>query len=260
MEDFDIDGFRFDDSDITPLDFLDEIRAALLQVRPSIGLISQAYDEFHHLAACDLTYEGGTRGLILALANGTSTAAGFIRQWQDAAYSFPRGALRMRWLEEKEQGRAWRLYGPALHRAAAAIMLTVDGVPHLLMGQEFNEPRWRDWTSLFEPFTLDWPAFDVPTFAHYQALIRLRNHCPVLRQGKLEFLEDQPAGGLAYWRGEGAGRILVVVNLSAQTIGLPAQAHGLACLYASDPAHATGASVDAAHGLPAHACLLARAG
>jgi len=72
-----IDGLRFDDADITPRDFLDEIRAALSALRPDIALISQSYDEFHYLAACDLTYEGGTREMLrrrhAALRRGATT-------------------------------------------------------------------------------------------------------------------------------------------------------------------------------------------
>ena len=64
---FDLDGLRFDDSDITPIDFLDEIRAAL---GPEVAIISQAYDEFHHLASCNLTYEGGTRELLRRVGTG----------------------------------------------------------------------------------------------------------------------------------------------------------------------------------------------
>lgn len=61
IERFGFDGLRFDDADITPCNFLDEIRAALA---PGVALISQSYDEFHHLYACDLTYEGGIRALL----------------------------------------------------------------------------------------------------------------------------------------------------------------------------------------------------
>ena len=71
---FDLDGMRFDDADITPLDFLDEIRAALLAVRPGIGLIAQSTDELHHLDACDLTYDGGARDTMLRIARGEATA------------------------------------------------------------------------------------------------------------------------------------------------------------------------------------------
>jgi glycosidase len=219
---FDLDGMRFDDSDITPLDFLDEIRVALLAVRPDIGLISQSCDELHHLDACDLTYDGGARATMLRVAHGEANADAIRWQWEESTYTFPRGALRMRWLEEKEQGRAWRYFGPRLHLAAAAVLLTLDGVPHLMMGQEFNEPRWRDWMSLSRgAFHLDWNNFDETTFVHYKALIALRKQYAALRQGELHFVDSGSPSLLLYWRNTPQERILVAVNLSEQACVLP---------------------------------------
>jgi len=219
---FDFDGMRFDDADITPLDFLDEIRAALAAVRPDIGLIAQSTDELHHLDACDLTYDGGARETMLRVARGEANADALRWQWEESTYSFPRGALRMRWLEEKEQGRAWRYFGPGLHLAAAAVLLTLDGVPHLLMGQEFNEPRWHDWMSLADDFQLDWSSTDSATFSHYQALIALRCAHPALRQGAVHFVRSGAPGLLVYWRSMGTQRLLVAVNLRADECELPA--------------------------------------
>ena len=229
---FDLDGMRFDDADITPLDFMDEIRDALQAVRPDIGLISQSTDELHHLDACDLTYDGGARETMLRIARGDAAASALRWQWEESTYSFPRGALRMRWLEEKEQGRAHRYFGVALHRAAAAVILTLDGVPHLMMGQEFNEPRWQDWQSLFGNFTLDWSSFDQPTFEHYKALIALRRAHPALRQGAVHFVESGVPGLLLYWRNTAEQRILVAVNLRDAACALPAAFANLQMLYA----------------------------
>ena len=229
---FDLDGMRFDDSDITPLDFLDEIRAALLAVRPDIGLISQSTDELHHLDACDLTYDGGARETMLHIASGQATANAVRWQWEESTYTFPRGALRMRWLEEKEQGRAFRYFGPALHLAAAAVVMTLDGVPHLMMGQEFNEPRWQDWRSLFDDFQLDWDSFDQGTFDHYQALITLRREHAALRQGAVHFVRSGVPSLLVYWRSTANQRLLVVVNLSGDACALPAAFEGQQMLYA----------------------------
>jgi glycosidase len=231
LANFDIDGFRFDDSDITPLDFLDEIRAALSQIEPDVGLISQAYDEFHHLAACDLTYEGGTRDMILAVAQRRASTTDFQAQWEAATFSFPRGAMRMRWIEDKEQGRACALYGRALHMAAAAIVLTLDGVPHILMGQEFNEPRWSTWTCLFDDFKLERSHVDDETFQHYRALIALRGQHYALRQGHVEFIDTGAPGCIAYWRGGGQDLLLVLVNLSEREMALPDAAQGCEILY-----------------------------
>lgn len=231
VQNFDIDGFRFDDSDLTPLDFLEEVRASLAALRPSIGLISQSYDEFHHLKACDLTYEGGLREMILKVAAGLASIEDFERSWAAATYSFPRGALRMRWLEEKEQGRAFRYYGRELHLAAATIILTFDGVPHLLMGQEFNETGWQNWMSLFDDLKLNWTDFDEETFAHYRALIKLRRQHAALQSGQVEFIATGIAGLLGYWRKSAAEQVLVLVNLSSEPVTLPENSEVLTPVY-----------------------------
>lgn len=212
------DGLRFDDSDITPCDFLDEIRADLAMLRPDIALISQSYDEFHHLAACDLTYEGGTREMLRRVACGEADGAAFARYWNESTYSFPRGALRMRWLEDKEQGRASAFLGRAAHRPAAAVLLAMDGVPHLLMGQEFDEPTWTGWPVLFEPYRLNWSAFDGELYAHYQTLIALRRRHAALCTGNTRFLEDLPPGAIGLSRSADHERIVVLANLSAVTV------------------------------------------
>ncbi len=221
VTDFNFDGMRFDDSDITPLDFLDEIRDALVAVRPDIGIISQSTDELHHLDFADLTYDAGARDTILRVAHGEMGADAIRWQWEESTYTFPRGALRLRWLEEKEQGRAFRHFGHALHLAAAAVVLTLDGVPHLMMGQEFNEPRWQNWSSLFDDFQLDWNRFDDVTFKHYQALIALRRAHPALRQGAVHFVRSGWRDLLIYWRSTPQQRILVAVNLSPRECELP---------------------------------------
>lgn len=229
---FDLDGMRFDDADITPTDFLVEIRDALQDVRADIALISQSVDELHHVGACDLTYDGATRALLHAVAHGHADADAIRRDWEAARYSFPRQALRMRWLEEKEQGRAYRYFGQALHLAAATVHLTLDGVPHLLMGQEFNEPRWQDWTSLYEDFQLERDDFDQDTFAHYRALIQLRHAHPALRGGSVDFIDSGSPTLLAYWRESGAERLLVLANLSDRPCAMPAELIHLAVIYA----------------------------
>lgn len=230
---FGIDGLRFDDSDITPCDFLDEIRAALAALRPDIALISQSYDEFHHLAACDLTYEGGTREMLRRCAQGEADGAAFARYWNESTYSFPRGALRMRWLEDKEQGRASAFLGRAAHRPAAAVLLAMDGVPHILMGQEFGEPTWTGWPVLFDAWQLDWKAFDGELHAHYQTLIGLRRRYTALRTGATAFLDGLPPGAVGFTRSHKSERIVVLANLSSTALPF---APGLACaqaLYAS---------------------------
>lgn len=231
---FEIDGFRFDDSDLVPLDFLNQTRAQLATIRPDIGLISQAYDELHHLAACDLTYDGGVREMVYQVMMGKATVQDFQAAWIASTYSFPCGALRMRWLEEKEQGRAYRYYGREGHLAAATVLLTLDGVPMLMMGQEFNDSHWITWQSLFEEFRLDWQHFDTPTFYHYQILIRLRHTHPALRLGAVQFLPST-RGILRYARHYANEYMIVTVNLTPQAQPFPYESAEYEVLYRFNP-------------------------
>jgi glycosidase len=242
---FGFDGLRFDDADITPRDFLEQIRAALLPVRPQLALIAHSCDELHHLAACDLTGDGALRDCIARIAAGSATVAELQAQWEESTYTFPRGALRLRWLEEKEQGRALAFFGakpyfcPSPHIAAAAVLLTMDGVPHIMMGQEFCEPGWRDWRSLFDEFALDWSGYDAATCAHYRQLIALRAAHRALREGALDFIDSGSPGMLAYWRSCASERVLVVVSLTARGGLPPAELDGLRII-ASDHADSSG--------------------
>jgi glycosidase len=165
---------------------------------------------------------------------GLATAEDFRAAWSAATYSFPRGALRMRWLEEKEQGRAHRYYGREGHFAAASVLLTLDGVPFLLMGQEFNETLWVNWQSLFEDFRLDWQHFDTPTFHHYQILIHLRKSHLALRRGTVEFL-PAPRGILRYARVCGNEQVVVTVNLTAHVQYFPVETEAMHTIYRFNP-------------------------
>jgi len=232
---YDLDGLRFDDSDLVPLEALREIRAALAAARPELALISQSYDELHHLGACDLTYEGGVRELIGQIARGEAEPLALQRYWEESTYSFPRGALRMRWLEEKEQGRAWRYFGRALHAAAASLLLTLDGVPMLLMGQEFEEPGLQSWETLFEPFALGWPPAGSAILAHYRALLGLRASHVALRRGEVQFV---PAGAervVRFWRAAGNERLCVTVNLAGEQCTPAAHEAPVELLYRHSP-------------------------
>lgn len=217
---FDFDGFRLDDSDITPLDFLIEIRHALDGVKPDVVLISQSYDEYHHLEACDLTYDGSLRMMIGDIVDDKITQADFIRLYDSFTYSFPRGALRMRWLEDKEQSRLWARLGDELTLPAASVLLTVDGVPLIMMGQEFNERTLQTWTSLFDDYRLDWERFDAGAAAHYRSLIHLRTKHEAFWKGSLEFVPSSEDKVLSYVRSSEQERFLVIVSLSEQPVRL----------------------------------------
>ncbi|MCX7773426.1 MAG: hypothetical protein N2376_09985, partial [Clostridia bacterium] len=132
---------------------------------------------------------------------------------RDSTYSFPKGALRMRWLEEKEQPRAAAFFGEAPVYPATTVLLTLDGVPHIMMGQEFNEKGYRNWSSLFDGYKLDWKQFDEELFHHFRSLIALRNSTPAFSEGSIRFVVPPGERILGYIREWQSDKYLVLASL-----------------------------------------------
>ncbi|KRF03777.1 alpha-amylase [Paenibacillus sp. Soil766] len=218
VEVFDFDGIRLDDSDITPYDFLTEIKQALQVVKADLVFISQSYDEYHHLESCDLTYDGKLRMLIRDWIDRTISQQEFMAIYNSFKYSFPQQALRMSWLEEKEQSRIASYLGEKPAWPAATILLTLEGVPCLMMGQEFNEPTLATWASLFDEYQLNWQLFDKEMFEHYAYLIQLRTSNPAFWKGVLTFIRNSGDMVLSYTRQHERDAFMIVVNLSPDAV------------------------------------------
>ncbi|MFC4102111.1 alpha-amylase family glycosyl hydrolase [Paenibacillus xanthanilyticus] len=237
ITEFDFDGIRLDDSDITPYDFLTEIKQALQEVKADLILISQSYDEYHHLESCDLTYNGNPRILIRQMIDGTITQQDFITIHNSYTYSFPKHALRMNWLEDKEQSRICAYLGAEHAAPAASILLTLEGVPLVMMGQEFNENTMETWTSLFDAYQLNWDSFDTRMFEHYKFLIRLRTHEPAFWAGEFEFVRNSNSMVLSYMRQHEGVKFLIIVNLSADPMRVQFDPASLADEFTKDRRH-----------------------
>lgn len=214
ITEFDFDGFRFDDSDLAPHDFLNEIRQSLDAVKKEIVLISQSYDEYHHINSCNLTYDGSLQILIKQIGEGQKDQNYLAETYNSYKYSFPKEALRMRWIEEKEQIRAFNHFNENLIYPATSLLLLFDGIPHIMMGQEFNEQNYTNWTSLFDTCYLNWEKFDSEMFEHFSKLISIRKNNSAFWKGDLEFIENNEKQVISFIRKYENERFLVLVNLS----------------------------------------------
>lgn len=213
VKEYCIDGFRFDDTDITPLSFLNEVRRRLDIVKKDLIIISQAYDELHHLEFCDFTYDGGMRQVIIDISKGKKNKYDFETEYEKMKYSFPKNSLRMRWLEEKEQGRLNKLVNYQSLYTSAVIHLTLDDVPFILMGQEFNDTNWTDYSSLFGEFELDWDNFDKNLFNHYKQLISIRKSNKAFSAGVVKFVKNSDDRVISYKRAYEDDSFLVICNM-----------------------------------------------
>ncbi len=66
---------------------------------------------------------------------------------------------------------------------------------------------------------------------YVRRLIRIRKQNPVLADPDLEWIETETPAILAYWRGQGLNRILIIHNLSPHTKTMPIPANAILPLY-----------------------------
>ncbi len=168
LAEFDIDGYRFDVAALVPLDFWEELRPALHAVKADILLLAESEEKLHHTHGMDLTYASQMRDVFRNIARGKKTQHDFHQIYQHQKYSFPKNSLRMHWLENHDNKRYFRLVGPRAIYPVTSLLYLMDGVPLILMGQEWGDKKWVDASSLFENVKLDWQKFDRKLFNHYK--------------------------------------------------------------------------------------------
>jgi len=176
------------------------------------------------------------------------TAAPVLATLQDMATHYPPGVLDGTFLTNHDMPRvATQLGGqPALLRSAAAVLLPLPGTPFVYYGEEIGmtgakpDPDIRtpmQWSgdagagfTTGEPWRPANPDFEVRNVAAqtgdpgsllswYRTLIHLRAETPALRRGGIEVL-DAPGEVLAFTRGDGAERVLVLHNLGPRPVAV----------------------------------------
>lgn len=225
VRDFDVDGFRVDAAwgvEQRDPDFWPRWRAALKRIKPDLLLLAEA-------PAGD-AYFG---------KNGFDAAYDWSRQlghwaWQDAfdaadpvpglrtalAASRDDDALVFRFLDNNDTGaRFIARHGLRVTRVAAAMLLTLPGLPEIYMGDEVG----AEFLPYGERHPLDWS--DRSKLRDYYArLTALRHAEPALRSRGLILLDTPEAASvLAYLRpGPTAAQdVLVLLNYGTQAARVP---------------------------------------
>ena len=219
VREFHVDGFRVDAAwgpRARAPDFWPRWRAELKRIDPDLLLIAEAsardpyYLEHGFDAAYDWTAELGQWSWHDAFDDPTQT----VRRLQAAIDAVP-GSGVLRFLDNNDTGKRFIVrYGAARTRVAAAMLLTLPGLPALYTGDEVG--------AAYEPYRdtepISWSdAHGVENW--YRRLIALRHREPALRTGAVRLVPLASAPDvLAYWRTspDGAGKLLVLLNYGAE--------------------------------------------
>ncbi|MGB9665053.1 MAG: alpha-amylase family glycosyl hydrolase [Ignavibacteria bacterium] len=203
VKEFDIDGFRFDVSELVPLDFWEEARAELEKIKPQFWLSEGTLPE-HHLKAFDMTYSWNIYDLFKPILDGKRSPQTILNSIKLEKFTFPKNSLRMRFNENHDKVRAAEIFGYDGSFITAAITFTINGVPLVYSGQEVGE---KIFSSLFEKTEIDWgkELNSNEHFLFFKKLIAMRKNFPDLYRGEIKpiNLNDEVLAFINVYNGRG---------------------------------------------------------
>lgn len=222
VRELDVDGFRVDAAwgirQRKP-EFWPRWRRELKRIKPDLLLLAEASarDPYYFAngfdAAYDWTDELGRWAWegVFADASGIPGRLHAALTNGDAGYA--PGGLVFRFLNNNDTGERFvSRHGEGLTRVAAALLLTVPGIPCVYSGDEVG----AEFLPYSRPAPLGWED-RLGLRPHYKRLIALRRETPVLRSGAWLPLPAEPAEWVyAYLRHGGAEEppVLVALNFS----------------------------------------------
>lgn len=202
MEEFHVDGFRFDLAELIDMETLMEVRDRARALNPNVLLISEPWsfrgnhkhalkgtgwsawnDEFRNPVKAFLLGEDQRDAVKLAVAGSMHSWADDARQSVNYLESHDDFCLTDEFsFKEDKDGRSLTEQAAATHRLAATLLFTSLGIPMVGEGQEFLRSKHgihNTYNAGDDINALDWEDRDRPlakeVMAYYQALIALRS-------------------------------------------------------------------------------------
>jgi glycosidase len=266
---FDVDGFRVDASwgirERAP-EFWPRWRAELKRIKPDLLLLAEAtakdgyYLSHGFDAVYDWTDKLGEWSWQAAFERDGSVAQGLRRALSDFERANDQNRV-FRFLNNNDTGaRFMTRHGVPMTRVAAAMLLTLPGIPLIYAGQEIG----AEYEPYASPRPIDWSTDANGLHAFYARLIALRAQSPPLHSAALRLLEMRSAQVLAYLRPGKAPEddLLVALNFSGAAADLsftdPAVAQRVGSGHATDLITGKPLTGDAVQALPAFGARLWR--
>ena len=219
VRDFDLDGFRCDVAFMVPLDFWEDARRQLDEIKPGIIMIAEAHEPQLLVKAFDLDYAWPFHSTLTDVFERGGPAAALRAEWVQTRAQYPKGAMEMRFSDNHDEKRAIARFGERGALAASVLVFTLDGVPMLYSGMEAGDTTESGAPALFERLPVFWTIAERrPEFPKlYAQVIALRRSHTALQQGETVWIPNaDPDRILTFYRRGGGEEFLVAVNCSSR--------------------------------------------
>jgi glycosidase len=213
VRDYDVDGYRCDVAGWVPMDFWNEARTALDQIKPVFMLAEAEGNELY--TAFEMTYGWELHHIMNDIAKGKKDASAVHAFFAKPA--LPNNGFQMNFTSNHDEN-SWN--GTEMERLGearlcfAVFAATIDGMPLVYNGQETSLDRRL---KFFEKDPIDWKSMNMVPF--YQTLLNLHQTHPALAVGKGQtkprlLTKKTETNVLAYVRESGDKKVLVILNFS----------------------------------------------
>lgn len=222
VEEVDIDGYRCDVAGFVPVDFWNNVRKELDEIKP-VFMLAEWESRDLHAQAFDMTYAWSWNETMHKICTGQADVNGLYiyYSWNESA--FPPNALRMTFVSNHDknawEGTMWEQFGDGLE---AAIVLSVigEGMPLIYNGQEAGNSKRLEF---FEKDPIVWKEHYIGQL--YKELFALLKENTALWHGQwgatmVKIPNSSESEILSFVRQNDQDKVFAVFNFSAnaQTI------------------------------------------
>ncbi len=216
VTEYGVDGFRCDVAHMVPVDFWEQARAGLEQVKPQILMLAEASQPELLLQAFDFDYAWPLHSKLNDVLLRGAPASDLRRSWEESRRQFPQGSLHLRISDNHDEARAVARFGLRGALAASVLMFALDGVPLLYNGMEAGDATESGDPALFEKMPVFWkPKERPPLHDIYRDLIKLRKqYAPFLNDRVIWLRNSNEADLVTLMRLDDKDEFVAVINFS----------------------------------------------
>ncbi len=217
VKETDIDGFRCDVASFIPIDFWENARKELDEIKP-VFMLAESENQELHRKAFDMTYAWSLWDHLHAITTKHMSIKGLTEGYIAEHVSiFPENGYRMAFTENHDknswEGNQFANFGEGL-RAAMVLTATMDGMPLVYSGQEAGLDRSL---KFFDKDPIEWkkhPFFDI-----YKKLFELKHKNQALWNGEwggeMERITNNKMDEvISFSREKNGQKIITIINFS----------------------------------------------
>jgi len=221
VNEFDIDGYRCDVASFVPIDFWENVRLELEEIKP-VFMLAEAEDKELHRKAFDATYNWTLWNILHQIATQHKSAKTLSEAYLAEHVSiFPKEGIRLNFIDNHDknswEGTPQSNFGPAL-KTARVLSILMDGMPLVYNGEEAGLDRSLQF---FEKDPIEWKSHENEKL--FTLLFELKHKNQALWNGifggeMIRIVNNRMEEVVSFSREKNGDKVLAFFNLSPKKV------------------------------------------